>query len=603
MVARCKFPFGKTLRLTNISATASDSTYNSGGTISVNGYPVTIPQNLQIQFPAAFAPFGQFASTGGFVGHEVSVTGNVVNGKAIAGLVQISEYLLQASSGTVESIDFATGTMKIKGGPTIRINDPNAVYSVGYTKSGFYTADDENPSITAFSGFPMCIPRSSSDPLCPSSNRPAGRSTFAAPDPLKMAPFQVGDYLEYSGINDGGTIVCYAIVAPNVQITTSGAPTYIRIEDAIIGIYDGGATSEFGDSRFIGYTSDPNAGISVSAIDVDPCTGEETERSVGAASYKAGDARNKFTWRAGTTTSSKYTREYVIRASTGEKLTDNKINAGRYVQPVLEFLFPEPNVPGIVPPVNDFSNMPFLAQGLGRDEAGNLWGQLNPWPGAGAPATTSCGPYTPPTPTSSAASSTATNADPPGTATSVPTIAVGGTQTTRPGVQVKLGFNVTNKADFTANDLTYSWTQVSGPSVTLSSDSAATSSFTAPAGTAKATYIFNIKASSASAGTSGNANVTVVSDPAVADVVTIDSYTYNSSGGGSVSVTASTNIVGYNANLKLYLTNTATGTATAMTYNGGGKYSVNLPKTKKPANGITVVSDGKGSKSLTATTA
>jgi hypothetical protein len=68
-------------------------------------------------------------------------------------------------------------------------------------------------------------------------------------DALKMAPFQVGDYLEYSGINVGGTIVCYSIVAPNVQITTSGAPTFIRIEDAIVGIYDGGATSEFGDSR------------------------------------------------------------------------------------------------------------------------------------------------------------------------------------------------------------------------------------------------------------------------------------------------------------------------------------------------------------------
>ena len=64
-----------------------------------------------------------------------------------------------------------------------------------------------------------------------------------------MAPFQVGDYLEYSGVNIGGTIVCYTIVAPNVQITTSGAPTFIRVEDAIVGIYDGGATSEFGDSR------------------------------------------------------------------------------------------------------------------------------------------------------------------------------------------------------------------------------------------------------------------------------------------------------------------------------------------------------------------
>lgn len=64
-----------------------------------------------------------------------------------------------------------------------------------------------------------------------------------------MAPFQVGDYLEYSGINIGGTIVCYTIVAPNVQITTSGAPTYIRVEDAIVGIFDGTTTSEFGDSR------------------------------------------------------------------------------------------------------------------------------------------------------------------------------------------------------------------------------------------------------------------------------------------------------------------------------------------------------------------
>lgn len=54
------------------SATASDGTYNSGGTISVNGYSVTIPQNLQVQFPAAFAPFKDFASANSFIGHEVS---------------------------------------------------------------------------------------------------------------------------------------------------------------------------------------------------------------------------------------------------------------------------------------------------------------------------------------------------------------------------------------------------------------------------------------------------------------------------------------------------------------------------------------------------
>lgn len=52
---------------------ASDGSYNSGGTISVNGYSVTVPQNLQVQFPAAFAPFGNFASAGSFIGHEISV--------------------------------------------------------------------------------------------------------------------------------------------------------------------------------------------------------------------------------------------------------------------------------------------------------------------------------------------------------------------------------------------------------------------------------------------------------------------------------------------------------------------------------------------------
>jgi len=68
--------------------------------------------------------------------------------------------------------------MKIVGGPTIRINDPNAVFSSGYTLNPDFTADDENPSITAYSGFPMCIPRSASDPLCPASQRPAGQNTL-----------------------------------------------------------------------------------------------------------------------------------------------------------------------------------------------------------------------------------------------------------------------------------------------------------------------------------------------------------------------------------------------------------------------------------------
>lgn len=82
------------------------------------------------------------------------------------------QFMEGMSSGFIESIDFADGSMKIANGPTLRISDPNAVFSVGYSEFPFFTADDENPSISSFSGFPMCIPRNESDPLCPASNRP-----------------------------------------------------------------------------------------------------------------------------------------------------------------------------------------------------------------------------------------------------------------------------------------------------------------------------------------------------------------------------------------------------------------------------------------------
>lgn len=64
--------------------------------------------------------------------------------------------------------------IKIANGPSLIINDPNAVYSSGYKDKPFFTADDENPSISTFAGFPMCIPRTADveDPLCPSTNRP-----------------------------------------------------------------------------------------------------------------------------------------------------------------------------------------------------------------------------------------------------------------------------------------------------------------------------------------------------------------------------------------------------------------------------------------------
>lgn len=100
------------------------------------------------------------------------VLGNTINGVHRVAQVIIYEFFEGLASGFIESLDYADGSIKIQNGPTVRISDPNGVFSVGYDGAPFMTADDQSPSISSFSGFPMCIPRNDTDPLCPLSNRP-----------------------------------------------------------------------------------------------------------------------------------------------------------------------------------------------------------------------------------------------------------------------------------------------------------------------------------------------------------------------------------------------------------------------------------------------
>ena len=89
----------------------------------------------------------------------------------IVGQLSIAQIFLQASTGVIESFGM-DGAIKIRNGPTIRINDPDAKYSAGYDAIPSFTADNENPSISSFGEFPMCVPRSANDPKCSQSNRP-----------------------------------------------------------------------------------------------------------------------------------------------------------------------------------------------------------------------------------------------------------------------------------------------------------------------------------------------------------------------------------------------------------------------------------------------
>jgi hypothetical protein len=55
-------------------AAAVDASYNSGGTITVNGFNVEIPKNLQVQFPAAWVPWKDFAADkASMLGYEINV--------------------------------------------------------------------------------------------------------------------------------------------------------------------------------------------------------------------------------------------------------------------------------------------------------------------------------------------------------------------------------------------------------------------------------------------------------------------------------------------------------------------------------------------------
>lgn len=55
-------------------ATATDDTYNSGGTVVVNGFSMTVPKNVLVQFPSAWVPFKDFvASKDSFIGFETFV--------------------------------------------------------------------------------------------------------------------------------------------------------------------------------------------------------------------------------------------------------------------------------------------------------------------------------------------------------------------------------------------------------------------------------------------------------------------------------------------------------------------------------------------------
>ncbi|KAK5651794.1 hypothetical protein OQA88_11661 [Cercophora sp. LCS_1] len=541
-----------------IDATADDDSYNTGGTISVNGWNVTVPKNMLVTFPAAFVPWKDFvADKAAVLGFEVNVAGNIVNGVPLAAQIIISEFAMEMNQGHIESINF-DGSIKIVNGPIIHINDPNAVFTAGYSYP-FMVVDDKSPSISAFSGFPMCVPRSSNDTLCPMSNRPtlpgsgAYRRVFQAPDPLVMAPFVVGDFIVYRGFRlPNNEMVVYEIVTWNVQVTTVGSPTYLRVEEVLIGIYTPDTNGEVAETRFIGYVSDPSVTISILALDIDPCTGHETERSISVGQHRPeAGGRNKWLARIdGRTTPSIYTREYKFITSSGTVLTKNNITAGQYISPILEWIQPELLVPGAEPLIHEYSALSHLTKGVGPDANGNIFGPLDPFPQTGVTVfdVSTCGSTGP------------GNPDPePGTGVT-PTARVeaglGTVTVTNQRMFVRSddtfvlrGFHTNaNDPAFAGDNITYTWSidesQSEGTVANLFTFTPVNNGQninvrfrgTAPVGD----YVFQLSVTSASQNTTGTATFTInfFTGP---DTIEVTAVTWTSSQSGTIGVTCKSN--------------------------------------------------------------
>ncbi|KAK0649895.1 hypothetical protein B0T16DRAFT_324877, partial [Cercophora newfieldiana] len=549
------------------------------------------------------------------------IQGNTVDGNHLAAQIIIQEFSMEMNQGYIESLNF-DGTIQIRGGPIVRINDPNAVFTAGYSYP-FMVCDDKSPSISAYSGFPMCVPRSANDPLCPLSNRPllpgsgSPRRVFQAPDPLIMAPFMVGDFIVYRGFRaPNNELIAFEIVAWNVQVTTSGAPTYIRVEEVLIGVYTSDTSGEVAETRFVGVVSDPSVTISIQAIDINPCTGEETYRSMGVAQERPEvGGRNKWISRIdGDVFPSVYTREYRAIASTGTVLTRNNITAGQYVAPILEWIQPELLVPGNEPLISRFGGMSHLTQGVGPI-GGNIFGPLDPFPETGVtvfdvstcpgnepgePGEPGNGTVVTPIPRIQATIGTAITVVSP----TVLNVRSEDTFTLK-------GFQDSNNPLFTAEDLT--WTYSVDPSsigtqadiltfTPINNGKDINIRFRSNGQTGE--YVFQLAIASASQNTTGTATFTVnfFTGP---DVVTIETITWTSSQSGTIGVTCKSNyLVDSRVNMQVTYPGDrgAATSAMAATPPSSGLWSFSTRRVDRPGT-VTCQSSLGGTATRTGTTA
>jgi hypothetical protein len=422
---------------------------------------------------------------------ELRAVGNIVGTRHIAGLAFISQQTLNGGRGVITALDYATGSLKVAnaagGTVKVQLNDPKIAalgtgrFSKGQSPDNRFSVDQDNPTVHSGTGYPMCIPRTdpkvADDALCPQKNRPlappspnptaipacrnfsvAGVATPASgelgapaagqvycsqfvmpatatrtatePDAAQQAPFEVGDFVDYSGTLIRGTngapdYISAHTVEANLGIYTQPGtqPSYLAIGQFGVGTADplalapNGARQETQDRIFLEaqttdvktpvdiYYEDKNTDGTVRNRWVTPfeMTGENaapvtgpsggiTTQNTGPqpqrARLRATKAPNGLlsqpdrTVRVGVRSLCLPTPVDVTTTTVNQAALDacfknaaknaNGLQPGQYVAPVFEYIFPEGVQPGALQVPNDLWHLPFLVNGEGAGNAGAL---------------------------------------------------------------------------------------------------------------------------------------------------------------------------------------------------------------------------------------
>jgi hypothetical protein len=410
------------------------------------------------------------------------------------------------------------------------------------------------------------------------------------PDSTRQTPFEIGDFIDYMGTlkvdSRGAYISAHTINAHLAIYTAPGSlPMYVTIEGLIQGTASlpvanlpQEATSRI---KVEGFSTDPTALIDIYAVDVDPLTGTISDRLLGAANPSGPPVIGRFRFVPNAGAFLPATREVrvVSRTLCGDPfwpctlantaqpnpLPANGLIAGQYHAPNFEFIFAENLILGDATVPANLQDLAFLFCGSGplttptADSNTPLVRQLDPAPWAFPMANpVFASKFCPAEKNVSGVIPNLSPKAPIANALATPAI-LASNQT------VTLSAATSTDPNTPAKPLSYTWTQIGGPVITLNAR-AATTTFKAPIVTVATALKFSVAVRNTVPLTS-SAVVSVIVNPPAAPP--------------AVSFTAPSNVVaGSTVNLSGLVSNGAT---FVWTQTAGELVTLNAANTLKPS--------------------